>query len=334
VNIRVFIIGALILLTMQFAARGDNGLDFSVGPAAAFMYGHSEYYMDISGVDSTGTPVRLRSKLDFPLDAGMAGVTAIMGKKIGSIDDWSVKMDILINWEHPDGVMRDEDWRTGYTEAGFFDGKFSETESKTEMKHLLVVLQGAKCLRHGDRSATFICGGIRYQRISQEILGYNGWQINIYQDPTFTPHHFRNDTLKVLDYRVTFITPLIGIVHSFRPGVKTSIDFKAAGLTVFASDFDDHLERHKAATASGIGYGLCSSFSVRYDIGGRAARLRPFVECEGEFIAMKVSAKQTQEWYGDDGTTQKDDTGLKITDIPHEIRSTQYSLGLRLGVGL
>ncbi len=99
------------------------------------------------------------------------------------------------------------------------------------------------------------------------------------------------------------------------------------------SDHDDHLLRFKITESDINGNGLLADFGLRMDFGPTPSK-GFFVEFNGDLTYIKASGTSTQSWYGDDPLSEEDDTGQILTGIPHEISTTQFRIGLVLGMGI
>jgi hypothetical protein len=302
-----------------------------IAPMIRQSLGKTEYELELFGVDSLLNPVRLRSKLEFPLDAVMLGGKMSIGQDSKGKRDWSIELGIFTDLNDPGDMMKDHDWYTGPTDVGYFDGKFSYTESRTEMTHTVIAIKGEKRITSSQKFALHGFAGYRYQKISQDIIGYEGWQIDIFHDPSFTPVYGGDDTIKAMLYEVTYKGPFFGVEYGYHLAPSVSFNIEAAIVATSASDYDNHLLRNKDAEAEGSGIGFLSSFSLELDPWTATGSGRPFFEIEGELFTVNISTRQVQKWYGDDPISEDDDTG-KEYNIPHDISSTQFNLGVRLGL--
>lgn len=333
----------LIALIMVFTAWqplfAEDGLRFSIGPEMSTNYGHTSYEMDIAGFDSFGNFTEIRSKLEFPIDGYIAGLRAGLTQRKKNRADWALEASLLTNITDPGGQMKDHDWFTGYPgymvgiyHDKYFDGKFSYTESSAQMSQTRFSLEVRKLITSGSISSLYVYGGYRHERITQDLIGVDGWGIGIFTDSTFTKHFVRNDTLEVLHYRITSNTAYAGLIYSLDFSRQISCNLSAAYMLAFASDYDDHLLRYRSATADGSGHGFQSALDFRYNFGSAAQSVRPFLDAGCELVTQKISTKQTQEWYGDDPISEEDDTGFVVPGIPHDISAFQFTLGVRLGL--
>jgi len=141
---------------------------------------------------------------------------------------------------------------------------------------------------------------------------------------------------------VTYKLPQIGLLSSAQLGRKLRIEGKAAIARVFVSDVDDHVLRKKISEADGPGTGFVSYLGLRYAL-KETERRDMFVELIGEYIYIKADMSQKQTWYGNDPADDYidpdtgelvviDNTGDVIVGLDHAVRSTQYSIGLRIGL--
>jgi hypothetical protein len=305
---------------------------FRFAPAIKQCSGETEYEMETFGFDSTLNLIKLRSLLEFPLDAVLLGGEASIELHSKGKRNWTFELGIFTNLNDPGSVMKDYDWYKGPTAVGYFDGKFSYTESKAEMTYTLFTAKGEKRIASSEKFALYGYVGYRYQKISQDIIGYDGWQIDIFEDPSFTKVYGSDDTVKALLYEVTYKGPLFGMEYDFYFTPTISAGIEAAAIPTSVFDYDNHLLRNKDGKADGTGVGFLSSVFMHLELWRIGQSGHISFDIEGELFTARVSTKQVQEWYGDDGFTEGDDTGIIIRNIPHDVRSTQFNLGLKLGV--
>jgi hypothetical protein len=311
-------------------------VDFNVSPVIARQFGYTEYQLDIQGlvVAPTGDTLlrKARSLLKFPVDALIGGVSFTVMSAPTEKHPWSVEAGVLTNIGDPDGQMKDSDWDQV---PGYYDLLWSYTESDAEMRSIILSLEITREMYRRNSLGVSLLAGFRYQRIKQTIDNYAGWQRQLdettlqYSDPIT----FAVTNVPALTYEVKYGSPQVGLMARLGSQHRSSVSAKAVFAPVFTSDEDDHIQRNKISTASGNGPGIAAGFKAHLVTVGNG-HTTPFVEIVGDLHSLTVSTSQTQRWYGDDPATPTfDDTGTVSTGIPHEIRSTQFSLGLRFGVG-
>ena len=322
---RNLLITFTFVLSLSQTSLAQSKVKFTVTPQVSQNFGLTEYIMDIYIPYDKGIYV-LKSQLEFPLDVVMAGAAVGLHSIGEDIYAWSIEGGYFSNIDDPGGVMKDHDWETD-TATGLVE-KFSYTESQTKMKSTLITIEGYLCVLQKGQFGLDIWGGFRYQKIEQDIIGYDGWQID-----TNGVRHTVSGIERGIYYRVMYKSPHLGLRSNVELNPHTGISAKAAFALVWASDFDDHLLRNKTATADITGHGFISGVSLRHQM-PRTGVMQPFFELAGEFVYHHASGGQTQRWYGDDPITPDDDeTGIVVSRIPHEINSRQVSVGLRVGLG-
>jgi hypothetical protein len=313
---------------------------FSLEPSLSYNIGYTEYIMNITGdmpTDSGVYPYVLRSKLEFPLDALTAGITAGMHSVSDTLFAWSVQASFRVNVEDPGGVMKDHDWETVRRlingDTVYYWGqeeKWSYTESKADMKLRQFNVEGCFRIFYTPRLSLDFWGGFRYQRIEQDIVGYEGW--GLWRDSSEAVVVRQYGTVPALYYRVTYTSPHIGLRSNLHLDRRLRLAVWAAFAPVWVSDLDDHLLRKKEATAdiTGSGFILGSQLRIQpVDYPG----FSPLVSLHGDLVFLRASGNQTQRWYGDDPFTPDiNDTGKSFSGIPHEINTLQLSIGVRVGL--
>nr|MBN2276887.1 omptin family outer membrane protease [candidate division Zixibacteria bacterium] len=316
----------LFLLVSVSVSNAGITLKTDLGPIIKRGFGHAEYVMDAYAWSQDEQLYRVKSKLTFPLDFFMAGVEIGIVPQLKSNDKLSFSVGLYTNINNPGGLMKDYDWSAP---AGYRLTMWSYTESDADQKALQLDINGRYRVFSWNKVHTYLYTGFRYQKLEQDINGYTGWQLNSDPPPDTV---FFSETHYALYYRVTFTSPMIGLIYSIKFTPGTSLDLMAAYSRFYASDYDDHVLRRKVATANGWGNGIYSSILFKTGIFPGLMKVRPFLEISGDVTYLKASMPQTQEWYGDDPISDIDDTGIIIHGIPHDISSFQFWLGLKLGM--
>lgn len=310
----------------------------TAGPSLAYLNGYTNYELEIRYVvtdENTGfARVRgFKSRLEFPLDVSLGGIQIAVRSHPKDKRSWSTSFKLHTNLANPGNSMKDSDW-------GIFTGDLSQkdvyTESVSELRAVLVSLEGKRGIYHRNVFSLSLYGGVKFQHLEQDLFGVEGWwrqfdsTNSVYRDTIFF-----SDTGQVGYYRVRYFIPMAGLSVGLKTINGGSVDLSGALLLIFASDFDDHLRRKKTSTASGTGRGFDGSLSMYFPLGTKATGRSPSLELSGGFMTLNVATGQTQTWYGDDPLTPDfDDTGQSISGIPYEISSTQYRVSLTFSLFL
>ena len=321
----IFALTALIMTSLAADSFSQSPLrtDFYAQPYAGHSFGKTEYVMDIKTIDGDGNPYRLKSQLEYPLDVLMVGTNVGLTLTPPSGKAWRVELGAFTSVTDPGGTMYDHDWVAVDNEPL---QKFSYTESDAEMNSILLTLEVGKTVWLDERRQIELMAGFRWHRIEQDIIGYEGWQLDGNGDRV----DVADKTSEALFYRVTYSLPHAGLRGGLRLGRMVHVDGKAAFAIVLVSDYDNHLLRNKDAEARITGHGFIGGAGLRHDLGSTPGR-GLFFGLDADILYLTASGRQTQTWYGDDGATEWDDTGTEIGGIPHEINTTQYHVGLVFG---
>ena len=316
-------------------ARGGGSPEFSVLPSFTAGFGKTEYELELSyfATDNNGQPIvwTIRSLLEFPLDIFYGGMEFRFESPASARYYWYARAGVHIPLTDPDNAMIDSDWNKV---TGLFDEKFSYTESKAVMSGFLADLELGRQVGGDKRRVSFaVTASVKYQRAVQNIDNFVGWQ-KPFDTLTFThgdPFSFSVEDTPSLYYKVTYFMPGLGMAVTAGDVSRSHARFAVAGHAVFARDVDDHILRKKISDGKGTGRGLTASaaFHLLPRIGHSNSF---FLEIKGDLTTLSVKGSQTQTWYGDDAATPNyDDTGESIAGIPHDFRSSQYSLRLSIG---
>ncbi|HWR83699.1 MAG TPA: omptin family outer membrane protease [Candidatus Deferrimicrobium sp.] len=314
----------VLVLAITAPLQAQRKVLFTLTPQIQHDFGYTEYIMDIRIPDGYNILV-LKSELEFPLDVLTAGLEVGLRSSQEGHLAWSFAGSYLTNLNDPGGVMKDHDWATLDTVTYRVD-KFSYTESDARQKSALFAVEGTLRVLHRDRFDLDLWTGYRYQKIEQDIIGWQGWYLdtNFEQQP-------QSGTERAVFYRVTYKTPHFGLRSRLDLSDDLTLDMRAAFAAVWASDFDDHLLRGKDAIADISGSGVISGINIDYRLPARGpARLH--VELGSELTYFTASGSQTQRWYADDPGTPWDDAGDEFPGIPHKVNTLQANVGLKLGL--
>ena len=137
----------------------------------------------------------------------------------------------------------------------------------------------------------------------------------------------------MLDYRVSYHLPVLGLVVEFRPAhwLETELGVHVSPHAR-ATDFDDHLLRNKNARATATGSAYVVGVNLQANLPSDNVRQEFFFELRIEWTRIETDGDQTQDWYGDDpASSGVDDTGARISGIDDEISADIGRIAARVG---
>lgn len=311
-----------LLLNTGFVSAQDSR--FKVEPYTEVLLGSTQYLLQAPGV---------QSKLEFPLNSLVLGVGAEYSVQRREMEEWRFKLSAGTAISGPWGLLKDHDW---YLVEDAPPIKFSYTESEAEMFLFEVDAGGEKRLHSSGEAHYFASLQYSYQYISQNALGYSGWQYVQDPNPPVDDDYVyaigvMNSDLLALEYTVVYHRLGAGGVLRWQPYPRLGIDLTLLPQLTYVRDKDDHVLRNKLSTAAGIGYGGAAELSITYRSPG-TQEYQSYVGLTGNLLYLRAVTEQTQEWYGDDPGTSEDDTGQKYTGISHIIQTLQGGLSLSAGV--
>ena len=313
----------IILLTFQFS-NAESYNYFNIAPKFSYSLGHTTYELNTLVAVDNGVPVYANSELEFPLNVFWAGGRVGWYNLNNGRKEWTAEISFMTNVADPGGKMKDWDW---FSSPGYADLEFGYTESDAQLKGFKINAELTKRFHSWNFSSAYFVLGFKYQKVEQDIIGFEGWQLNDNLEQVF----FSSD-LPALYYRVTYAQPMAGLRYSHEFNRNASIDLTAAFVYTIADDLDDHLLRYKVSESDGTGGGFLGGFVYHRNFGRMGNKSHTFFEISADVMTLKVTTDQFQEWYGDDPITPEDDTGTRLEDIPHEFRSFQLNLGFSLGI--
>ncbi|HKK64792.1 MAG TPA: hypothetical protein VJ967_02980 [Clostridia bacterium] len=297
---------------------------FTVAPYTEVVLGSTEYTLLASGV---------KSRLEFPLNMLVLGLSSTYALRSGESEEWRFHLSAGTAVSGPWGVLKDHDW---YLVEDAPPIKFSYTESDAEMFFFEVEAAVEKRLLSARDADLFGSLGYAFQYISQDALGYSGWQYVLVSSgdadnpPTF---ELLTDSYNgiALEYTIAYHRLAAGGVLRWRPYRSFELELSLLPQLMYVSDRDDHVLRNKLSTAAGFGGGLAGCVSLSYRWQGNP-EYQSYVSLNGGLLYLRAVTEQSQEWYGDDPGTSGNDTGQKYTGLTHVIQTLQGSFGVSAGV--
>ncbi|MFW6360845.1 MAG: hypothetical protein ACOC2R_03755 [Spirochaetota bacterium] len=304
------------------ADGGEPG--FTIEPYTRAVLGSTEYVLQAPGV---------QSRLEFPLNMLVLGLSGEYALRSEGREDWRFQMSAGTSVSGPWGVLKDHDW---YLVEDVPPIKFSYTESDAELFFFEARAGVEKRVFSAPDAGLFGRLGYDFQYISQNALGFSGWQY--VQDPNASEDDdyvyaiaVKNSDQLALEYTVVYHRLAAGAVLRWQPYRSFELELGLLPQLMYVADRDDHVLRNKLSTAAGFGGGVESELSLTYRW-HENPDYQSYVSVSGGLLYLRAVAEQTQEWYGDDPGTAGDDTGQKYTGITHIIQTLQGSLGVSAGV--
>jgi len=316
----------VLMLSIGAASLGAQSSEsrFTIEPYTEVVFGSTEYVLLAPGV---------KSRLEFPLNMLVLGVSTEYALQSAGREAWRFHLSAGTALSGPWGVLKDHDW---YLVEGVPPIKFSYTESEAEM--FLFEAQAGVEKRILSAREAGVFGSLAYavQYITQDALGYSGWQYVQDPNPPVDDDYVyaigvMNSDVLALEYTVAYHRLAVGGVVRWRPYPNFGIELALLPQLMYVTDRDDHVLRNKLSTAEGFGGGGDGRLSMTYRWAG-TPEYQSYVSLTGGLLYLRAVTEQTQRWYGDDPGTSGDDTGQTYTGITHIIQTLQGSLSLSAGV--
>lgn len=314
-------LSALPFLSMAAPVRAGD-LGFSFGAEKPF--GSTDYDFGIAFTqgDPSAEPVRIRSRLEFPLDPLRlgAGIAVAPASGRGDPDRWRWLAGAWTSIGPAFSHMRDRDWASpnafGQASRSQNLALVSDTRSRTSTWQW-----GGETVFEFPAFSVF---GIPFVpgmggggwRADYDLYGYTGKQFD--PDSGWSPISGPSD-LRVAAYTVWSLYPLA----SLRPagpwlGLDWAIRLRPAA---YVRTTDDHLLRKKRILIEGWGSGGALE-------GARRIGKSPWVPY-ARFAYERIRGKMRQTYYADSPDTPADETGESIGGLSATITAWEWGLGLR-----
>ena len=303
------------IITLPASSSADSSFNFGATLSQAF--GETGYEMNAQADNPVdpGTLVDIRSELVFPLDVTILAVE--LGWTPGGTEarGWAATVDVGTGLTDPNDKMSDSDW-VGSKHLAY-------TESPATMD--LIRASATVWYRFGADGGTDFALLFRfdYQRIEQHLEGFEGWRGSLFSDMIWDV----SGTAPVIDYEVTYLGPQLGAEAAWQLGTSSRLRIEGSGGVTFASDKDDHLLRGRLSEGDGVGFG--GHARLAFDLlPGFVGWKWLTVGLFGDLRFNHAEGEVTQTWYRNEDMP----AGTVIKDIPYEMESLQYEVGLRVGV--
>lgn len=273
-------------------------------------FGSSRYEMNALAPDPRDpqTLVDIRSRLEFPLDAVVAGARIVWQPGIRALRRWQFGTELLANLGDPGNRMTDRDFVA--------DREVVHTESYAQLDLWQAVLDAEYLLLSGDRTSVSLLFVVDYLRIDQYIVGYEGWQRSLFSDNTFDI----SGSDPVLDYEVIYFSLRTGAENTHRLGEHLELGIAGSGGILFAHDKDNHLKRNRTAEGQGTGVALNALLQLRF--------------MPGTLFGVRISGRagaQIAYLYAEGHTDQQFANGKTYDNLPYLLESLQQRVFVSLG---
>ena len=287
-----------------------------VGVSVSSLFGDTMYEMNARAEDPTDPEelVDIRSRLEFPLDVTLLGVTVSWEPGMATSRRWAVAAGVHTSVTDPSRKMTDEDW---------VDSKqLAYTESDGDLSLILATTDVSYRLRDGERTAVSLLFHLDYQRMEQQLVGFEGWRGSLFSDQQWPVA----GTAPVIDYDVTYVSGQLGAGATYLVGGHSRLGARATVGVAYASDTDDHLLRGRIAEGKCWGVGLNSRLEFELlpgftPLGWLSASL------VGELRFFHTEGQVDQRWYRDEDLPE----GTVIADLPYELESLQLEIRASIG---
>jgi hypothetical protein len=261
-----------------------------------------------------GEIVDIRSRLEFPLDLTLVGIEVGWQPGESEPNKWSFTAGAHTNISNPSSSMTDEDW-VGSKHLAY-------TESDGDLRLILMTAGTAYRFREGERSSLSLLLDMEYERIEQNLVGFEGWQGSLFSDNQYPV----SGTAPVVNYAVNYASAQAGASFTYMAGRHYQLAARATVGPAYAWDYDDHLLRGRLAEGSGWGVAVNSQLGIDLMPGFVAADWLT-ASLTGEFRFYHAEGEADQRWYRDEDMPE----GTVIEGLPHELESLQYGLTLSAG---
>jgi outer membrane protease len=319
-----------VFLTALFASVGNTfgGIDWGINFSTQRMTGHTTFDIEVTGYDtSLWSDVKIESELEFPLDVFLVGGGLSVDGEFKTGEPWGVNMGVYMNINDPSGYMKDSDW-IGLPEYGIRE-KFSFTESDAELKAFFIYMEGHFGVVNKSKFSLELLGGYEYQDFSFEIFGVRGWKIS----EEGTEHFEILQGTNVLDYDISYHIFYAGVAATGHISPRLQVGARGAySPHVKVNDHDDHLLRNKSFDGDCTGWALKGGGDIRWTMFKTSKQSSLFLGLGIDYMKIDADGDQVQYWYGDDpGTTEDDETGLRLPGIKENIKCEQTKIKAHVG---
>ena len=307
-HVLIFLLGLLIL---PGGVRGQDGLEFRVGPVTGLHFGESSVELDFGFGGS---------ELVYPLDLNRAGFEIGFRSLQDGRSHWTADVRLMFALEDPGDKMLDRDWDN--TPRGLFE--WSRTESTVDGSLTDLEIEVTRVLTAGSRTELVVVLGFGYQKLKQRMVDLTGRQILV-TDTALYYYQIDYDGI-ALTYEIRYLRPQIGLMPRVYLSPGLALELKAvASPLLHAKDIDDHVLRSFQVRTDGRGFGFAGRLGLIYRGTGRL-----FAKLEGEYARSSVKTSGMREYYNDnefDGMLAGEGFPVNYT-VTSEQYAVRFSLGL------
>jgi hypothetical protein len=252
--------------------------------------------------------VDIRSELEFPIDATLAGARLRWQPGTGRMPRWSFSAQLLTNLADPGEKTTDRDFVAGR--------EVVHSESDPQVDLWFATFASKYLLYTWGRTSFSLVAHFEYQHIEQYIVGFEGWQKSLFSE---TKIDISNSD-PALDYRVTYVSTQLGASLDHRIVDRLQFEFQSSLGIVFATDHDNHILRNRISEGDATGLGLNSL--IKFDFLPGSLPL--------PWLSAQVAGGLTY-FYAEGGMDQFFADGSSYIDLPYTLESLQPQISVSVG---
>jgi hypothetical protein len=290
------------------------GFDLAVDVSRSFGDTHYEMNARTENPAEPGEIVDIRSRLEFPIEASLIGLTVNWQPGEEEPGRWAFGAGAHTNVTDPPDPMIDEDW------VGSKQLAYSESDAQMDM--IVVTADVDYLFRKSERTAFALLFHADYRRVEQYLVGFEGWRGSLFSDEQYPA----SGTAPVVDYEVNYLSGQFGAAATYLWSAHSRLGARASAGVAYASDTDDHLLRGRIAEGKCWGVGMNSRVEFEL-LPGFAPPDWLWASLVGELSFFHTEGEVDQRWYRDEDMPE----GTVIADLPYELESLQYRVSLSAG---
>jgi len=245
----------------------------------------------------------------YSLNTYMVGFEISLTKDSEDFPDWVTDLNLNRNVDNPDDDMVNSEWFSDI--FPYYQAHWNhEAKYYSEIKHFIVNFKGKKRLTRPHRICLYLWSGLRYQRLEQDL---------------FVTSESINEPSIYYNYIAT--SPFLGLIFNFTPNSRTTVDFSAAYMLSFVSEYYNHYDFSQYTEFEGRGHGLITSVKMKAQLRNNFLYVISSTGIESEFIYSRTSTELDLIRYWPSLRTL-------IDNIDNVTTITQFSLYLNIGIDL
>ena len=267
---RCFILIVFLLLPGVILSAPDE-LRIKLAPKIGNTFGEIQCLLKKNYYPNLG--LGLRYQRLYSLNSYMSGFETSLTKKSENFVNWAISLDINRNLNNPADSMVNSEWYNNVSPYLYLSRNI-KASYYSELKHWIINLKFKKRLTRPNKICLYLWNGLRYQYVEQ----------NLFNPPP-------NDQYPQIYYEYKALSPFAGLIFNLTPRERMVVDFSAAYMLTFVSEYYDNYYAYTPnhSEFDAYGHGLLTSVKMNVQLKNKFLYIVSSTGIESEFLYTRVS---------------------------------------------